>query len=65
VTDTDYKRITDINDLIGPDALREFDEHEIDSVFVRNDNYEADYEILFDNRKYKSATRRAPKPHEV
>lgn len=49
--DTDEK-ITDINKIIGSDALNTFGEYEDDSVFVRNHTLKTDYEILKDTRKY-------------
>jgi len=49
--------------VIGNDALNRFGEYEADSVFVRNETLEADYEILADTRKYAEVAMR--KPHEV
>lgn len=37
---------------IGDDALGHFGEYEDDSVFVRNDEEQTDYEILLDGRNY-------------
>lgn len=42
----------EIEESVGKDALNHFGEFEDDSVFVRNDKLELDYEILKDLRKY-------------
>lgn len=42
----------EIDTLIGHEALSSFGEYEDDSVFVRNDETETDYEILLDDRKF-------------
>ena len=44
--------IEDVEDAVGKDSLNHFGEYEDDSVFVRNDRLECDYEILRDSRKY-------------
>lgn len=44
----------DIDGLIGKDSLNHFGEFEDDTVFVRNDEKEIDYEILRDDDKYYS-----------
>ena len=41
----DYSIISDYETLIG-DALSHFGEYEDDSVYVRNEDTECDYEIL-------------------
>ena len=38
--------------VVGPDALSSFGQYEEDTVYVRNDDEEIDYEILRDVRKY-------------
>lgn len=45
--------IDDIEDLVGEDSLTHFGEYEEDSVFVRNDNLQTDFEILRDLDTYK------------
>jgi hypothetical protein len=55
--------VDDVEDVVGFDSLNSFGEYEDDSVFVRNDRFKCDYEILLDQRKYSSVIRR--KPHEV
>lgn len=42
----------DVEGMIGADFERHFGEYEEDSVFVRNDHLETDYEILRDYSKY-------------
>lgn len=44
--------IYDIDDIVGEDSLKRFGEFEEDSVFVRNEKYEIDYEICRDLRNY-------------
>lgn len=44
--------IDDIEDTVGFESLTHFGEYEDDSVFVRNDKLECDYEILLDHRNY-------------
>lgn len=45
--------IDDIDALIGKDSLNHFGEYEEDSVFVRNDKFKIDYEILRDEDTLK------------
>ena len=45
--------IENIEGTIGIDSLNTFGEYEDDSVFVRNDDLETDYEILLDVRSYR------------
>ena len=42
----------EIEDIIGLESLETFGEYEDDSVYVRNDELETDYEILLDMRNY-------------
>jgi hypothetical protein len=44
--------IEDADNVIGVGSLNHFGEYEDDSVFVRNDREETDYEILLDPREY-------------
>lgn len=44
--------IDNVDDVVGTDSLSHFGEYEDDSVFVRNDELKADYEILLDTRNY-------------
>lgn len=52
LTDDADEPIDDIEGLIGEDSLTHFGEYEDDSVFVRDDNEQVDYEILLDQRRY-------------
>lgn len=42
----------DIEETIGSDALNHFGEYEDDSVFVRNEILDKEYEILMDTRRF-------------
>lgn len=42
----------DIDETVGPDFHKHFGEYEADSVFIRNDELETDYEILLDSSDY-------------
>lgn len=53
LTDDEYNIIEDIESMIGEDSLTHFGEYEDDSVFVRNDAAQCDYEILRDMRSYE------------
>ena len=44
--------VDDVTAIVGRDFASHFGEYEDDSVFVRNDELKADYEILRDVRKY-------------
>ena len=44
--------IDDPEELVGDDYMNHFGEYEEDSVFVRNDEKQIDYEICRDNRTY-------------
>ncbi len=54
VEDDFYDVLSDeeIEEKVGRDSLNHFGEYEEDSVFVRNDELETDYEILRDSRRY-------------
>ena len=43
----------DIDDVVGSDFATHFGEYEDDSVFVRNDKRQIDYEILMDEGSYR------------
>lgn len=45
-------KVTDVDKIVGSDALNTFGEYEDDSVFVRNHRIKTDFEILLDTRKY-------------
>ena len=52
LTDDQDNIIEDVEGLVGLDSLNHFGEYEDDSVFVRNDALQTDYEILADLRNY-------------
>jgi hypothetical protein len=58
LADDDNCIIEDVDNLVGFDSLHHFGEYEDDSVFVRNDRLETDYEILLDERLYKDVINR-------
>ena len=49
--------VEDVEKTVGYDSLNHFGEYEEDSVFVRNDTLEIDYEILRDLRNYSDVHR--------
>lgn len=53
LTDVYDNIITDVDDIVGSESLTRFGEFEDDSVFVRNDDLETDYEILLQADNYK------------
>lgn len=44
--------ITNVDEIVGKDSLGRFGEFEQDSVYVRNDELQTDFEILADSRRY-------------
>ncbi len=46
------KIVEDVASTVGEDFVNHFGEYEDDSVFVRNDELETDYEILRDTRNF-------------
>lgn len=65
LTDDDYELIEDVDGIVGRDSLNQFGVYEEDSVFVRNDRLESDYEILLDSRKYVDVVNKSPHQSEV
>lgn len=53
LTDVYDNVIEDIDEIIGMDSLKHFGEYEDDSVFVRDDESEIDYEILLQPEDYR------------
>jgi hypothetical protein len=60
LTDDSHGIIDDVESLVTEDSLTHFGEYEDDSVFVRNDDQQVDYEILYDTRRYEDVH-----PHHV
>lgn len=52
LTDEDGNVVEDIKNTVGEDFASHFGEYEDDSVFVRNEVSQTDYEILMDYRRY-------------
>jgi hypothetical protein len=53
MTDDEENILDELEDIIGDiDPVKHFGEYEKDSIFVRNDEKQCDYEILRDTRKY-------------
>lgn len=52
LADEENNLIEDIDDCVGYDAFNHFGEYEEDSVCIRNDEKQCDYEILLDERNY-------------
>lgn len=53
LTDDQDELIEDVEGIVGEESLSHFGEYEDDSVFVRNDRLQCDYEILRDERSLK------------
>ena len=53
VLEDDWGNVLDPDDVIGSEALKTFGQYEKDSVFVRDDDEQIDYEILLDTSSYK------------
>lgn len=58
LADEDYNIVKDIKGTVGDEALNSFGVYESDSVYVRNEEYSIDYEILFVDDTFANA---APK----
>lgn len=58
VTNGDGSEIkkSELNEMVGSDFSRHFGEYEDDSVFIRNDRLQMDFEIIRDRRTYAEAT---------
>ena len=55
VADDNFNVLKDVKGYIGDKALKQFGLYEEDVVYVRNDKYKIDYEILLDEREYSKA----------
>lgn len=60
LTDDQDIIVEDVDFVIGRESLNHFGEYEDDSVFVRNDELKADYEILLDTSKYSDIVKQNP-----
>lgn len=61
---TAYDVIEDIEHTVGVESLTRFGEYEPDSVHVRNDRLECDYEILKDFRNFSELVENTPRPED-
>lgn len=52
LTDDNYEMVDNMSETVGTDFMNHFGEYEDDSVFIRNDAKQCDYEILMDSRNY-------------
>lgn len=53
LADENNEPIEDVDQRIGLESLNHFGEYGDDTVYVRNDELKADYEILLDKEKYE------------
>lgn len=56
--------IENVEDMVGRDSLSHFGEYEDDSVHVRNDALQCDFEILRDLSNYSDVYHAGPRPDE-
>ena len=64
LTDEMDEIVEDVESTVGYESLKHFGEYEDDSVFVRNDERQIDYEILLVDEDYASAKGIYPYPVE-
>lgn len=60
LADEDDEIVENVVELVGKDFANHFGEYEDDSVFIRNDIREIDFEVLRDNRKYSEVVGKEP-----
>lgn len=64
LTDEQDNLIEDVDGMVGEDYAEHFGEYEADSVFVRNDRLQTDFEILADQRNYSDLDKNKSYPTE-
>lgn len=64
LTDEQDNPIEDVDGMVGEDYAEHFGEYEDDSVFVRNDRLQTDFEILADQRNYSDLDKNKSYPTE-
>lgn len=64
VEEANLEMLEDVDDAVGLDCLKEFEDEYIDAVYVRNDRLQVDYEILRDYRTYTEAIKIRPQLQE-
>lgn len=60
LADEDDEMVDDVDSLVGFESLNHFGEYEDDSVFVRNDRLETDFEILLNTMSYSDILKEKP-----
>lgn len=65
LVDENDELVDDIEETVGEDFADHFGEYEEDSVYIRNDIRECDYEVLMSLQKYREVIKAKPKPVEV
>ena len=60
LADEDDQKIDNITEIVGADFASHFGEFEKDAVYIRNEAYAVDYEILRDERKYSEVLLAGP-----
>ena len=64
LTDEQDNPIEDVDGMVGEDYAEHFGEYEDDSVFVRNERLQTDFEILADQRNYSDLYKNKSYPTE-
>lgn len=64
LADENDEPVDDVDEVVGEDSLGHFGEYEEDSVFVRNDDKQCDYEITKDLRNYSDVVGTMPHSRE-
>lgn len=64
LTDEQDEPIEDLAGTVGEDYMTHFGEFEYDSVFIRNERLQVDFEILADQRNYSDLAKNKPNPME-
>ena len=52
LTDEDDELIEDVDGLVGRDSISRFRDFKVEAVYVRNDKFKTDYEIISDLRRF-------------
>lgn len=65
LTDDVNNPIEDVAGMVGDESLTTFGQYEDDAVYVRNERYMTDYEILADARKFADVVKSEPHSTEV
>jgi len=60
LTDDEDKILPNVDEVVGLESLNHFGEYEDDVVYVRNDKFRCDYEIIVKYEKYSDLLKRKP-----